>query len=141
MRKGKAEHCSAFGRGYLGHDIVIGKIYLIIMGHGSLALVRKPTCTCSLIERWLADNRHKGELTVVVYPGTWLVCLFETVNTVRSVCILPSVAHSGSTGCPEVHAPWQCNGRIGVSCREFECRLCSHKRIHILYKILLCIHD
>ena len=64
----------------------------------------------------LACLGHYCKLSVVVNPRTWLMCLLEVANLVVCVDVCPSVAHATCLRHPEVHAPRQGNGRIGVAC-------------------------
>ena len=127
LGEGEAEDDGTFRGCHLCRHVVVGQQYAVIVGQGYLALVAKPTGAVVIGENQFPCCRHDGELTVVVHPGTGLVGLLEAANFVGVIGINPSVAHRGGLRSPEVHAPRQCRGRIGVSCGEFELRLCANQ--------------
>ena len=115
LGEGETEHRRTLSRSQLRYDIMLGEIYLIIIGFGYLSLMREPAGPLVLIKLRCPYNRHDGELSVVVDPGARLVCLLETTNLVRRIDILPSVTHLSGLRGPEVHAPGTCDCRIGVT--------------------------
>ena len=115
LGEGKTEHCRTLGRCQLRHDVMLGEIYLIIIGFRYLSLVREPACPLVLIELRRAHDRHDRKLSVVVDPGAWLVCLLKATDLVRRIDILPTVTHLTGLRCPEVHTPRTCDRRIGVT--------------------------
>ena len=42
LRKGETHHGRTLGRSYLGCHVVVGQIYLVVVGTGGLGLVREP---------------------------------------------------------------------------------------------------
>ena len=86
----------------------------------------EPAGTAVFVEIHLANSRHDGKLAVVVDPRTGLVGLFETPDLVGVVGVLPAVAHLARLRHPEVHAPGQGDGGIGVACGKAKFRSASH---------------
>ncbi len=110
------------------HDIVIGQIYAVIVGPCLLRLVREPASARGFVDRITASHGHQRELSVVVYPRRGLVGLLESADRVRAVGVCPAVAHLARLGRPEVHAPRQGHGRIGVARRKRVVGLRAHER-------------
>ena len=94
---------------------MVGQIYFIIVRFSYLGFMGEPTGTLVLFEHDSSGYRHKGELPVIVHPGTGLVGLFEPFYFVGIVCICPTVAHISGLRSPEVHTPRHCNSWIGIS--------------------------
>ena len=115
FREGEAHDGGTLGGCDLGCHIPVGQIYLIIIRSGRLGFVREPRRTLVLVDGRSAGGGHDGKLSVIVDPWRWLVGLLDAPNLVLGVDILPSVAHAARLGCPEVHAPGQCHGRVGVA--------------------------
>ena len=133
--KSEAEHGGTVGRGQFGLHVVLGQIDFVIIRFGDFAFMREPAGAFILVELRSADNRHDGKLAVVVDPGARLVGLLETAYFVGRINVCPSVAHLSGLRRPEVHPPGTCNGRIGITSRQFKSRLRPHQRIHILHRV------
>ena len=100
-------HCSSTtGRTHLCCDVVVNQINLIIIRSSSLSFVREPAGTSFLVKDFLTNDRHDRELSVVVNPWTWLMCLLDSANLIGSVGVSPAISHLSSLWSPEVHAPW-----------------------------------
>ena len=139
--EGDAHDGSALCRRNLRHHVVVCQICTIIIRCSHLCLVREPRSTLLLIEYWgFARLGHDSKLSVVVNPWTGLMSLLESAQLVGSIGVGPSVAHLSRLRSPEVHAPWHTNGRIGVACRNSVRRLCSDKRAHIVYRLVIAAH-
>ena len=124
----EAHHGGALRGRHLGHDVVVGQIDRIVIGFRHLGLVREPALARLLVEFVVAAHGHYGELPVVVDPRRGLVGLFQAAERMCAVGIGPSVAHPTGLGRPEVHAPRQGYGRIGVARRECVVGLRAHQR-------------
>ena len=98
---------------------MFSKIYLIIVRCGYLGFMREPALTLILIEHRTSGNRHDGECAVVVYPRTRLVSLLQSANLGRGVFVCPSVSILAGLWRPEVHSPWHCHCRVGISGGKF----------------------
>ena len=112
--KSEAEQDCTLRRGHFGHDIMFGQVYFIIGRSGNLAFVTEPTGTFFFVKLRFACYGHDGELPVIVDPRTGLMGLFESLDFVGCVRILPSVSHLTGLWCPEIHSPWAGNGGISV---------------------------
>ena len=112
----EAEENGTFCRNHFRHDIMLCKIYFIVVRSGSLAFMSKPTGTFFFIKHRCADYRHDRKLSVIINPRTGLVSLLETTNLVGCISILPSVSHFSCLGSPEVHSPRAGDGRIRITC-------------------------
>ena len=126
--EGEAQHGGALRRHNLRADVVVGQVDRIVVGTRLLALVREPALARLLVELIGAAHRHERELTVVVDPRRGLVRLLEAPDCMGAVGVGPAVAHLARLGRPEVHAPGQGDGRIGVARREREVRERAHER-------------
>ena len=132
LGEGEAHDRSPLGRGDLGLNIVVGKVYRIVVGPCFLRLVREPALAGVLVDLILPAYGHDGELSVVVDPRRGLVGLLQTPDGVGPVGIDPSAAHLARLGRPEVHAPRQGHGRVGVARRKRVVGLRAHERRDIL---------
>src|SRR5260221_14672215 len=74
--------------------------------------------------------RHDAKLPVIVHPWGRLVGLLETPDPGSIIGILPAIAHYTGLGRPEIHAPGQRNGRIGVPVGKFMVGLGSHQWVY-----------
>ena len=79
---------------------------LIIIGVAVSALCENQRGTSFLVKDFLTHNGHDRELSVVVNPWTWLMCLLDSANLIGSVGVSPAISHLSSLWSPEVHAPW-----------------------------------
>ena len=128
LGKGEAQHGGAIRRSHFGHDIVVGQIDQVIIGLRRLRLVGEPALARIFINLVFAAHGHDGKLSVIVDPRRGLVRLLQAPDRVRSVGVGPAVAHLARLGRPEVHAPRQGHGRIGVARRKRVVGLCAHER-------------
>ena len=115
--KCKTESGSSLCRSYLSDNIMIGKVYFIVIRSSRLSLVREPAGTLILIKDHLAGYRHDSKLTIVINPGTGLVCLFKSSDFISIVRIGPSISHLTGLRNPEVHPPGKGDSGISVSRR------------------------
>ena len=97
---------SSAGRTNLCSDVIVSQINLIIIRCSSFSFMREPTGASFFIKDFLTDDGHDRELSVVVNPWTWLMCLLETANLIGSVGVSPAISHLSCLWSPEVHAPW-----------------------------------
>lgn len=67
--------------------------------------------------------------------------LLEAAYLVGRVGVGPSVSHLSRLWCPEVHAPGQGNGGIGVAGGEFRFRLRPYQGGDIVGHVGLCLRD
>ncbi len=137
LREGKAENGSPFGGRDLGGDVIVGQIGTVVVGLRHLSLMGIPACPLLLRKLHPVGHRHDGKLTVVIHPGTGLVGLLEAIQLVVGIGILPSVPHLAGLGCPEIHPPGTCDGRVGVTIGESELRLGTHQYIHIIHGVVI----
>ena len=100
--------------------------------------MRKPAGSFSLIHLYFSSNRHQRELTIIVNPRTRLMRLLKTINLMRRISILPSIAYLVGTWSPEIHPPRHGNSRLRIPRGKFKTGLCPHQWIHIL-RIILCL--
>ena len=128
LGKGEAQHGGAIRRSHFGHDIVVGQIDRVIIGLRRLRLVGEPALARIFINLVFAAHGHDGKLSVIVDPRRGLVRLLQAPDRVRSVGVGPAVAHLARLGRPEVHAPRQGHGRIGIARRKRVVGLCAHER-------------
>ena len=123
---------------------MVSQINTIIIGFGHFGLVWEPTGTFIFIKYRFAGDGHDGKLSVVVNPWTGLMCLLESAKFVGCINISPSISHLTCLRHPEVHAPWQGDGRIGITCWEGNLGQGTHQRVHIVYGVQFvkctCIH-
>ena len=131
--EGEAHDGRTVGRCDLGLDVVVGQIDRIVVGFGRLGLMREPALPRLLVEFVPAAHGHQRELSVIVDPRRGLMRLLEAADRVGAVGIGPAVAHPARLGRPEVHAPRQRNGRIGVARRERIVGLRAHQRRHVIH--------
>ncbi len=120
------------GRRDFGHDVVVGEVDLIVIGAGLLRLVREPAAARSLADLVAAAHGHQRKLPVVVDPRRGLVGLLETADGMGAVGIGPAVAHGAGLGGPEVHAPREGYGGVGVARGERIVGLRTHERGDVL---------
>ena len=132
LGEGEAHDGGTLGRRNLGLDVVVGQVDRIVIGLGRLRLVREPALPRLLVQLVVPAHGHHRELSVVVDPRRRLVRLFQAAERVRPVGVGPAVAHLARLGRPEVHAPRQSDGRIGVARRKGEIGLRTHQSRHIL---------
>jgi hypothetical protein len=130
--EGEAHHRGTVGRRDLHADVMVGEVSLIVIGFGHFGLVRKPAGARLLVEFILPAHGHERELAVIVDPRRRLVGLLEPPHLVRPVSICPAVAHLAGLGRPEIHAPRQGDGRIGIARRERKIRLRTDQRRNVL---------
>ena len=134
---GEAEDGGTARRGYLRRDVVVGEIYLIIMWLAHLGLVAEPAGSFVLIiDGSVAAFGHDVEHCVVVHPGAWLVGLLEAAYLLGIVGVAPSVAHLAGLWRPEVHAPRQGDGRIGVARGEAMRGVRADEGIDVLHGVV-----
>ena len=134
---GETEDGGTARRGNLGGDVVVGQVNLVVVRLAHLGLVAEPAGAFVLIEDGsVAGLGHDVEHGVVVHPGTGLVSLLEAANLVGIIGVAPSVAHHAGLGCPEVHAPGQCDGRIGVASGEGWRGVRAYEGIDILHRVV-----
>ena len=125
---GELHHRGPFGRGHFGGNVVVGEIDLVVIRACVLCLVAEPRAALLVVEP--AGLGHQGECAVVVDPRGRLVGLLDAPYFVVGVDVLPSGTVLASLRGPEVHAPWQGDGRIRVSGGKLERRLRAHERVH-----------
>ena len=130
--EGEAEKGRSLRRRYLCRHVVVGQIYLIIIGRGRFCLVGEPAGTTVFVEIHLANSRHDGKLAVVVDPRAGLVGLLETAQFVGRIGVCPAVAHLSCLRSPEVHTPRHSHSRIGITRRKRVLRLRSDKRADVV---------
>jgi len=112
--------------------IVVGKINLIIIRSGCLALMGEPAGACVLVDFRRIFHRHYGKLSVIVYPRRRLVGLFQAPYHVGVITVGPSVTHRPCLRRPEIHTPRNCSRRVRIACRKGKVRQGTHKRSHIV---------
>ena len=132
--KSKTKHGGTFCRRDFRDHIMIGQINTVIIRFGHFRLMGKPAGTLILVEHHLTGYRHDGKLTVIVYPGTGLVCLLEPPYLVGIIGIGPAVSHLSGLRHPEIHTPRHCNRRIGISCGQGYFRLGADQGIHVIHQ-------
>jgi hypothetical protein len=129
-RKGEAETGGPLGGRNFGGHVVVGQVHAVVVGAGLLGFVRKPAGALVFLEAQFPGDGHEGKLAVVVHPRRRLVRLLEAANLVGAVLVGPAVAHFAGLRHPEVHAPGQGNGRVGVAVREGGLGVGAHERVH-----------
>ena len=123
FRKCKPNDGCPFRGSNLSPHVIVGEIDLIVIRTRILRLVREPTRPLLLVVNPVlgclayVGKRHDRELSVVVNPRRGLVRLLDATNLVLGVDILPTVTHAPCLRSPEVHAPRQGDGWVGVTCR------------------------
>ena len=120
LRKSQPHHASTLCRRHLCPDVIVGKIHLIIIRLHNLRHMREPRGSLLLVKDRLTNLRHEGKHTIIVYPRTRLMRLFQSANLMRSVNILPAITILSGLRSPEIHAPRHCYGRIGVAGRQLK---------------------
>ena len=62
--------------------------------------------------------------------------LLEATYQVSVIPVGPPVSHLAGDGSPEIHSPWNCRGRVSVSCRKGMLGQSSDKGRYIVSRIL-----
>ena len=116
--EGKTQDGGPLGGGHLGLDVVVGQVDRVVVGTRLLGLVREPALARLLVQLVVAAHGHHRELAVVINPRRGLMRLLEAPERMGPVGVGPPVTHAARLGRPEVHAPRQGDGRIGVAGRQ-----------------------
>ena len=132
LRVGEAEPGGMGCRHQFGGYVVVGQIDTVIIRLGHFCLVGEPTGALVLVKVWTRGHRHQAEGAVVVDPGAGLVSLLEATDVRGVVAVRPSVSVLARLGCPEMGAPRNGNGRIGVSGTKVIGRERASQGIHVL---------
>ena len=132
LRKGETKDGRALRRCHFGHDIIVGQIHSIIIRCRLFGLMREPTGPLFLVKDGLSGDGHERKRAVIVNPRTGLMGLLEAPQLIGAIGIGPSVAVLAGLRHPEIHAPRQGYGRIGVAGRQRVLRFSAHKRTHIV---------
>ena len=135
--EGEAEVGATFRGGDFGREVIFGQVDAVVVGHRLLCLVREPRGALVLVYLQSAGHGHEGELSVVINPGAGLVGLLEASDFVRGIGVRPSIAHLSGLGHPEVHAPGQGDGGIGVSVGKRYLGVGAHQGVDVVHRLLL----
>ena len=115
FRIGEPECGSPLGRSNLCDHVVLGEIYPVVVRGGNLGLVGEPAGALFLVENRAGGHRHKGECAVIIDPWAWLMGLLESPHPRGGVLVGPAVAVAPCLRSPEIHTPWHCHCRVGIS--------------------------
>ena len=117
---GETEPGGMGGRHQLGRNVMVGQVDAVIVRLGHLCLVGEPAGAFFLVIERAGSHRHQAEGAVVINPGRRLMRLLEAADVRGVVTVGPSVSVLSGLGSPEMGAPGNGDGRIGVAGREVE---------------------
>ena len=133
---GEAQVHAARGGRHFGRDAVVER-HLVVVGLADLVRMAELRGARLLVHDQLADFGHERIDGVVAHPRAALVGLLEAADLVHGVLVFPPFAVRAGLRRPGVHGVGHRRGGIGVAVAQFEPRIGSLERVHVLHVVAL----
>ena len=133
---GEAQVHAARGGRHFGRDAVVER-HLVVVGLADLVRMAELRGARLLVHDQLADLGHERIDGVVAHPRAALVGLLEAADLVHGVLVFPPFAVRAGLRRPGVHGVGHRRGGIGVAVAQFEPRIGSLERVHVLHVVAL----